>query len=321
MSLFSYDRRKVLTISLFNTYFLSLRGARRRGNLKQNTDRHGFQKSLAMTFVVFSLWLTANPAFATGSVVINEFLPNPISGNDWVELYNPTSNPVDIGNWYLKDEATTHIADFSLSTSISAENYLAIDVGSRLNKDNDTVTLYNNVNETVDSRTYSQNPGDNISIGRYPDGEIWATLQNSTKGNSNNGGNPVPTPTPAQTPTSAPIAPTPTSTLTQTPTSAPAATSKPTIVSSPTPVVKPSIILADSTSQDSTSDNGDFPEIDLAINDAMNPSPSNQPEVLGTDSAKTSKPTLPVILIIAGTLLTLIGGLLLAYQEVKRHRK
>ena len=284
MSLFSHDRRKVLTFALlFTTLFLQL---------------------------------TIDLTLATNSIVINEFLPNPASGNDWVELYNPTSSSVDIGNWYLRDEANSHIADFSISTSIATGSHLAIDVGSRLNKDNDTVTLYNNVNETIDSRAYSQNPGDNISIGRYSDGSAWSNLQNPTNGSSNSSGNPVPTSTPTPTPTSSLTA---TTTLKPTNTPAPTSTPKPTTVPSATPTVKPSINLADSDSGGSSSDNGDLPEIDLAINDAMNPSPTNQPEVLGADSAKTSKPSLPLILIITGTILTLAGGLLLAYQEMKKN--
>ena len=278
--------------------------------------------TLTILTVAFFLWLTVNPVFAAGSVVINEFLPNPTSGNDWVELYNPTSNSISIGNWYLKDEATTHIADFSLSTSIATGNYLAVDVGSRLNKDNDTVTLYNNANETIDSRTYSQNPGDNISISRYPDGDVWTNLQNLTKGGSNNNGNPVPTPTLTPTPTPVPTntpAPTSTSAPTQTPTSVP--TTKPTTVPSSTPAAKPTILLADSTTENSIAGNEDLPEIDLSINNAMEFTSTIEPEVLGTNSPKTSKPTLPVILIITGTLLTLAGGVLLAYQEIKNKQK
>ena len=278
--------------------------------------------TLTILTVAFFLWLTVNTVFAAGSVVINEFLPNPTSGNDWVELYNPTSNSISIGNWYLKDEATTHIADFSLSTSIATGNYLAVDVGSRLNKDNDTVTLYNNANETIDSRTYSQNPGDNISIGRYPDGDVWTNLQNLTKGGSNNNGNPVPTPTLTPTPTPVPTntpAPTSTSAPTQTPTSVP--TTKPTTVPSSTPAAKPTILLADSTTENSIAGNEDLPEIDLSINNAMEFTSTIEPEVLGTNSPKTSKPTLPVILIITGTLLTLAGGVLLAYQEIKNKQK
>lgn len=274
-----------------------------------------------LLFAIIAAYFPARVSAISDNVVINEFIPNPTIGNDWVELYNPTSNSIDIGNWYLKDEATTHIADFSLSTSIAAGNYFAIDVGNRLSKYNDTVTLYNNANVTVDAHIYSQNPGDNVSIGRYPDGNTWANFQNPTKGGSNNNGNPIPTPTltPTPTPTTT-TAPTPTKNPTQTPTTA-TPTAKPTILPSSTPTPKPTIVSDNSDTENSISGNEDLPEIDLAINDAMNPSPANEPEVLGTDSTKNSKPNFPVILIIAGTLLTLAGGVLLAYYEIKNKQK
>ena len=39
------------------------------------------------------------------SVKLNEFMPNPSSGSEWVEVYNPNSTPVDISGYKLDDEA------------------------------------------------------------------------------------------------------------------------------------------------------------------------------------------------------------------------
>lgn len=125
------------------------------------------------------------------------------------------------------------------------------------------------------------------------------------------------TPTSAPAPTATP-APTSTPAPTQTPTSAP--TAKPTAAPNSIPTIKPTIILADSALVNSTPENGDLPEIDLSINNAIESTPTNEPEVMGTNSAKTSKLTLPVILIVVGTLLTLMGGIFLAYQEIKTHQ-
>lgn len=124
------------------------------------------------------------------------------------------------------------------------------------------------------------------------------------------------TPTSAPTPT---VTPSPTSTIapTQAPTSNP--TTKPTAAPSSTPTAKPTILLADSTPSNFTGNEKDLSEIDLAIKDAMSPAPTNEPEILGVNSAKTSKPSVPIILIITGTLLTLAGGGLLAYQEMKKN--
>lgn len=38
-------------------------------------------------------------------VRVNEFMPAPSSGNEWIELYNPTSSPVDVSGYYVDDVA------------------------------------------------------------------------------------------------------------------------------------------------------------------------------------------------------------------------
>jgi hypothetical protein len=43
---------------------------------------------------------------AAAAVVINELLANPAGqGHDWIELYNTTDQAIDIGGWFLSDEA------------------------------------------------------------------------------------------------------------------------------------------------------------------------------------------------------------------------
>ncbi len=41
---------------------------------------------------------------ASGTIVINEIMSAPNSGGDWVELYNNSADPVNIGGWYLSDD-------------------------------------------------------------------------------------------------------------------------------------------------------------------------------------------------------------------------
>ncbi len=58
---------------------------------------------LSILFLVISLVGGSNAmVFADASVVINEIMPHPASGNDWVELYNPGTTTVDLTNWALK---------------------------------------------------------------------------------------------------------------------------------------------------------------------------------------------------------------------------
>jgi hypothetical protein len=50
-------------------------------------------------------WDDAGQAAAIGSVVVNEVMANPAAGqSDWIELHNTTSQPMDIGGWFLSDD-------------------------------------------------------------------------------------------------------------------------------------------------------------------------------------------------------------------------
>ena len=63
-----------------------------------------------------------------GAVVINEVLANPTTpGGDMVELYNTTSQAVNVGGWYLSD-SSTNLAMYQIAagTSIAAGAYLVL---------------------------------------------------------------------------------------------------------------------------------------------------------------------------------------------------
>ena len=157
---------------------------------------------------------------------------------------------------------------------------------------------------------YYLTSGDNLSSVKWSTNSLTVNLVQPT---------PTPTPTPTLTPTPAPTTtPAPTSTPSPTRVPTPIPTVKPTTAPSAIPTIKPTIVLVDSDNKNFISGNENLSEIDLAIKDAMSPAPTN-PMVLGADSVKTSKPSLPLILIIAGTLLTLVGGALLTYQEIKKN--
>src|SRR5207248_5421656 len=79
-------------------------------------------------FVFGSPGTTVENAQAVDSVVVNELSVNSAPGSDWIELYNPTASPIDIGGWYLTDSAENllkyRIAD---NTTIPAGGYLSFD--------------------------------------------------------------------------------------------------------------------------------------------------------------------------------------------------
>jgi len=181
-------------------------------------------------------------ASASSHVVINEFELNP-PGNDnyqsveeWVELYNPTPEAMELGGWTI---STTHGETVTISipdgTVIDGNGYYVISRGTQwLDNDDESVILHNAEGNEIDrTPTRSDNENDDLSWARYPDGRDtnsdadWR-FQTSTKGTSNGGEVLPPTPTPSPTPTPTPI-PTPT----------PSPTSTPTPFPTPTPVPMP----------------------------------------------------------------------------------
>lgn len=285
----------------------------------------GIKKLTRCVLASLAVLLIAQEARATEPVIVNEFLPNPTTGEDWVEIYNPTGETAALANWQLRDETASSIYQFPLDAALLANEFLAVDVGNRLNKDRDTISLYADTGELVDSYAYRTNPGENVTIGRFPDGSNWTSLQNPTKGMSNSAGLPLPTPTAIPTPT---IAPTPTpKPPTPTPTSKPTAspmltpTPKPP-TATPAPTIPTTITVSSVTgtaarqSNDTVDRNIEEPEVSLEIVKVASPSTERKeaPVVLGT---KNTASRFPKILTILGGFLTVGFGLPLIIHEVR----
>jgi hypothetical protein len=186
---------------------------------------------------------TSTPPIATPyptGIVLNEFLANPTTGQEWIELYNSSGAGATLSGWKLDDGANGS-APYTLpaNTIIAAGGYLTIYLPSAmLNNTGDTVQLLSPDSVVVDETTYSASTPD-VSRNRAADGSWYnsdpspgaANLPPST-----------PTPTATATPTSTPSptkTPTPTRTPspTHTPSSAPTATALPTIALYPTGII------------------------------------------------------------------------------------
>ena len=54
---------------------------------------------------------------------MNEMMPNPESGeNEWIELYNPTDQTIDIGGFYIIDIKNNKVT-IPEGTTIAAQGY------------------------------------------------------------------------------------------------------------------------------------------------------------------------------------------------------
>lgn len=75
-------------------------------------------------------------SMATDTIVINEINYHSANGGDWLELYNPNAQPVDISGWVLEDESGGY---FSLpaNTIMPSDGYLVL-----VENENDFASFY-----------------------------------------------------------------------------------------------------------------------------------------------------------------------------------
>ncbi|PIP86062.1 hypothetical protein COW83_00820, partial [Candidatus Collierbacteria bacterium CG22_combo_CG10-13_8_21_14_all_43_12] len=121
----------------------------------------------------------------TSQVIINEFLFDPSSGNEWVELYNKTAGAIDLTNWSLVDNMNNVK---TLSGIIPANGILAFEKsggdGWLNNTGSESITLKDNYAESQDVVSYKDSSfvnGQNIgnvaedqSVCRTQDtGDTW----------------------------------------------------------------------------------------------------------------------------------------------------
>ncbi|MCP5063519.1 MAG: T9SS type A sorting domain-containing protein, partial [Ignavibacteriae bacterium] len=109
-------------------------------------------------------------------VVINEINYNSsddFNPKDWIEIYNPTDQIIDVSNWIFKDSNEEHIFVFPLSTNILPYDYLVLcedvvrfnekfpnvnkiigDFEFGLNNSGEHIRLFDNYGNLIDSLTY-----------------------------------------------------------------------------------------------------------------------------------------------------------------------
>jgi hypothetical protein len=102
------------------------------------------------------------------AVVINEFVVDPESGlGEWVELFNPANQSIDLTNWTLVMNDTSEELEI-LETTIPANGYFTLDPAGSQNNDGQ-ILLLDNFNNIIDSVSYGDFDDGNISD-NAPDG-------------------------------------------------------------------------------------------------------------------------------------------------------
>lgn len=128
------------------------------------------------------------PKPAYGMLRINEFMPAPSSGKEWVEIVSlDKGGSISLASCSLHD-ATGKIFTFTNEHLLDPQgnNHLLIELSSaRLNNDGDTLGLYNPNGQLIDAISYTQSEK-GYSYIRYPDTDgDWETTREPTPGTAN----------------------------------------------------------------------------------------------------------------------------------------
>jgi hypothetical protein len=126
-----------------------------------------------------------SPVFAAAPPVlhvrINEFVADPVDGEEWIELINIGPNPVNLADWIIEDGSETR-TKLSGALGIGAARFAIVTKPKgNLNNAGDRIVLYNPHGNLVDSVTYGDwddgRVGDNApaapdpaSVARVSDG-------------------------------------------------------------------------------------------------------------------------------------------------------
>ncbi|MBN1177716.1 MAG: ExeM/NucH family extracellular endonuclease [Anaerolineae bacterium] len=117
------------------------------------------------------------PVLLGSSLIINEVYPSPISGNDHVEIYNPTGDTYTLTNWILSDGDNIDVLDVGGTITVTAGGWIDLEenvnwaAGMEL-ANYDVIYLFDPDGVRVDQVAYSGGPsiGGTESAQRIPDG-------------------------------------------------------------------------------------------------------------------------------------------------------
>ena len=126
-------------------------------------------------------------------MVINEVVPDPATGTDWVELVNIGDQDADLTGWTMTDDDPTHVFTFMAGTKVAPNAYLVLEQNATdsfifgLGKSGDQVNVYDAQATLVDNATWGALQADApTSWGRLPSGSgSFQTLATPTKGAPN----------------------------------------------------------------------------------------------------------------------------------------
>ncbi|MFA5133403.1 MAG: lamin tail domain-containing protein [Patescibacteria group bacterium] len=124
-----------------------------------------------------------------GDVVVNETVPNPAEGKEWIELLNISQKTINLSGWKISDGSAII---YDLEGALSPGAFLTIEINNRLNNSGDAIYLSDGSEKSIFQMVYGdwQNsklpaPEKGQSLARNEKGDYQTSLS-PTKNSNNN---------------------------------------------------------------------------------------------------------------------------------------
>lgn len=257
-------------------------------------------------------------------VVLNEVSPR--TSPEWIELYNTGPDPVDLTGWYYLDAASNR-KNIDAPEPVGANTYyLSTPYTSWLNNDGDSLYLYDNSDNLIDSLQFGQTKAD-TSVARVPDiTGSWLLDQPQTALASNA----APTPTPSASPSPSPVpspspSPLPSAAATAqspvTPTPSPSPSATPIVAFSPSAKISSSSIPSPSPTggSDATATVAGVSDIDLSGYGMPSIDTSPPPKDSTDPTLSLNRSRLKLLITTSLGIIVLAVAAYLAYRQKKKN--
>lgn len=92
----------------------------------------------------------------TGNPVLNEFMPNPASGDEWAEIFNNSTEEAVLTGWKVDDsEGGSAPTPFPDGTKVAPKSFFVLYFANKLNNTSDTIRLLKPDGSVAETYSYS----------------------------------------------------------------------------------------------------------------------------------------------------------------------
>lgn len=133
-----------------------------------------FEKKILLGLTFFAVFISSfttckaqsstpspDPTPDNTTIIISELLSAPSNSQEWVELYNPGPQTINIDGWYLEDQLATPSIIAQLDGIINPNQAVVVYLSSqKLNNSADGATLKNQLGKTIDTMAYTSSTTD-----------------------------------------------------------------------------------------------------------------------------------------------------------------